>query len=123
MESFHEHSYELSRLARGESSADVARAKDDFQATSPANYVPTRAELVGGVVGGSETDATHLRLQRMAAFESHDYDPIDNDLEEDALRGRTREDYKREQSVEVGDERDDRRGDGNRGVRDRWIGG
>ena len=94
MESFHEHSYELSRLARGESSADVARAKDDFQATSPANYVPTRAELVGGVVGGSETDATHLRLQRMAAFESHDYDPTDNDLEEDALRGRTREDYK-----------------------------
>lgn len=98
MESFHEHSYELSRLARGESSADVARAKDDFQATSPANYVPTRAELVGGVVGGSETDATHLRLQRMAAFESHDYDPIDNDLEEDALRGRTREDYKRERA-------------------------
>ena len=82
METFGEHEIEMTRLARGENS------------TTGTNYVPTRAELVGGVVGGKETDVVHMRLQRMSAFESHDYDPIDNDLEEDALRGRTREDYK-----------------------------
>jgi len=30
----------------------------------------------------------------MAAFESHDYDPTDNDLEEEARRSRKRSDYK-----------------------------
>ena len=56
----------------------------------PRTMRSTRTELVGGVVGGNETDVVHMRLKRMAAFDSHDYDPTDNDLEEDALRGRTR---------------------------------
>lgn len=86
-----------SRLARGEPSSSLDAGSDGAGPTSPANYVPTRTELVGGVVGGNETDVVHMRLKRMAAFDSHDYDPTDNDLEEDALRGRTREDYRREQ--------------------------
>ena len=96
METFEE--YEMtSRLARGELSSSLDAGSDGAGPTSPANYVPTRTELVGGVVGGNETDVVHMRLKRMAAFDSHDYDPTDNDLEEDALRGRTREDYRREQ--------------------------
>ena len=89
-----------SRLARGELSSSLDAGSDGAGPTSPANYVPTRTELVGGVVGGNETDVVHMRLKRMAAFDSHDYDPTDNDLEEDALRGRTREDY-RPSTVEV----------------------
>ncbi|CEF99187.1 Chloride channel, voltage gated [Ostreococcus tauri] len=79
-------------LARASNSQDSLHARD----AEPTNYVPSAPALVGQVVGGNETDAAHLRLQRMAAFESHDYDPIDNDLEEDALRARDREDYRRE---------------------------
>lgn len=30
----------------------------------------------------------------MAAFDSHDYDPMDNDLEEEAMRSRKRSEYK-----------------------------
>jgi len=85
------------RLTRDESSSAPSPARTRSM-DGPANYTPSSPELVGGVVGGKETDVTLLRLQRMAAFESHDYDPIDNDLEEDALRGRTREDYRRETS-------------------------
>ena len=94
-----DHSVELQRLTAGESSSSKSSdARDIRGPRSPTgNYVPSRPELVGGVVGGTETDVVHLRLKRMAAFESHDYDPIDNDLEEDALRARTRDDYRREQ--------------------------
>jgi hypothetical protein len=111
METFGEHEIEMTRLARGENS------------TTGTNYVPTRAELVGGVVGGKETDVVHMRLQRMSAFESHDYDPIDNDLEEDALRGAHAGGLQVGESMEMGDVGDDWGGDGVHCVRGGWIGG
>ena len=88
------------RLSRAESSSAPAMTMSRAQSldSASANYTPSSPELVGGVVGGKETDVTLMRLQRMSAFESHDYDPMDNDLEEDALRGRSREDYRREMS-------------------------
>ena len=56
-----------------------------------------RPELVGSMLDVKETDVAHARLKRMAAFESHDYDPLDNDLEEEALRSRKRSEYRSEE--------------------------
>lgn len=52
-----------------------------------------RAETLGGAFELDAADRAHARLKRMAAFDTHDYDPADNDLEEEALRARGREDY------------------------------
>ena len=56
-----------------------------------------RAEMLGGAIDTAQADKAHARLKRMAAFDSHDYDPADNDLEEDARRARKRADYKAEE--------------------------
>ena len=56
-----------------------------------------RAEMLGGALDTAQADKAHARLKRMAAFESHDYDPADNDLEEDARRARKHADYKAEE--------------------------
>jgi hypothetical protein len=39
-----------------------------------------RPEMLGGALHTEAADRSHARLKRMAAFDSHDYDPIDNDL-------------------------------------------
>ena len=41
-----------------------------------------RAETLGGAFELDAADRAHARLKRMAAFDTHDYDPADNDLEE-----------------------------------------
>ena len=58
-----------------------------------------RAEMLGGAIDTAQADKAHARLKRMAAFDSHDYDPADNDLEEDARRARKRADYKAEEQI------------------------
>ena len=50
-----------------------------------------------GALQTEAADKTHARLKRMAAFDSHDYDPMDNDLEEEARRSRKRSDYNAEE--------------------------
>ena len=52
------------------------------------------AETLGAALDAGKAERAHARLKRMAAFDSHDYDPVDNDLEEEALRARTKHDYK-----------------------------
>ena len=52
------------------------------------------AETLGAALDAEKAERAHARLKRMAAFDSHDYDPADNDLEEEALRARTKHDYK-----------------------------
>ena len=43
------------------------------------------AETLGAALDAGKAERAHARLKRMAAFDSHDYDPADNDLEEEAL--------------------------------------
>ena len=52
------------------------------------------AETLGAALDAGKAERAHARLKRMAAFDSHDYDPADNDLEEEELRARTKHDYK-----------------------------
>ena len=50
-------------------------------------------EVLGGAIESEHAKRAHARLKRMNAFESHDYDPIDNDVEEEARRSRKRGEY------------------------------
>ena len=52
--------------------------------SSPRESAP--AVVFGATVSDRETNMASLRLRRMTAFESHDYDPIDCDIEEEQLR-------------------------------------
>jgi hypothetical protein len=62
--------------------------------TLPENEHP---ELGGGALQPGAADRSHARLtgclRRMERCDSHDYDPADNDLEEEARRSRTPSDY------------------------------
>lgn len=79
-----------SRLEPMQNRVDKVRAMEEgVRVTQRAS-----AETLGAVLDAAKAERAHLRLKRMAAFDSHDYDPADNDLEEEALRQRTRKDYK-----------------------------
>ena len=60
------------------------------------------AEHLGGAIEIEDADRAHARLKRMAAFDSHNYDPTDNDLEEQALRARKRSSYHAEEKWKWG---------------------
>ena len=60
------------------------------------------AEHLGGAIETEDADRAHARLKRMAAFDSHNYDPTDNDLEEQALRARKRSSYHAEEKWKWG---------------------
>ena len=62
--------------------------------SSPRESAP--AVVFGATVSDRETNMASLRLRRMTAFESHDYDPIDCDIEEEQLRSRKRAEYQNE---------------------------
>ena len=63
--------------------------------SSPRESAP--AVVFGATVSDRETNMASLRLRRMTAFESHDYDPIDCDIEEEQLRSRKRAEYQNEE--------------------------
>ena len=46
--------------------------------------------------------SVHRRLRRMAQYECHDYDPADNDLQAEVLRGRTLETYRTIEALKWG---------------------
>jgi len=62
---------------------------------SPRESAP--AVVFGATVSDREKNMASLRLRRMTAFESHDYDPIDCDIEEEQLRSRKRAEYQNEE--------------------------
>jgi chloride channel 7 len=65
--------------------------------TQNNNQNENHAAAFGAAVGLREMNMASLRLRRMMAFESHDYDPIDCDIEEEQLRSRKRVEYQNEE--------------------------
>ena len=59
-------------------------------------------EMLGGALQTDHVLRDHARLKRMAAFDSHDYDPMDNDVEEEARRSRKRSEYNAEETWKWG---------------------
>ena len=79
-----------SRAARSQHRVDKVRLMEEGSRTLQRHA----AETLGAALDAGKAERAHARLKRMAAFDSHDYDPADNDLEEEALRARTKHDYK-----------------------------
>ena len=79
-----------SYLARSQTRTDKVRAMEE----GARGLQRHAAETLGAALDAGKAERAHARLKRMAAFDSHDYDPADNDLEEEALRARKKHDYK-----------------------------
>ena len=96
-----------SRAARSQHRVDKVRLMEEGSRTLQRHA----AETLGAALDAGKAERAHARLKRMAAFDSHDYDPADNDLRGGAPRAHEAR-LQIRQPVEVGPLRDDRRDHG-----------